>query len=447
MPHNRKALSLTQKAAYASANYGKSLWWTSTEYFLLYFLTDQLGIEPLAAGVIMLISLAWDGITDPIMGFLIERMKNKVRGFAIYLLIGSPFTATFFILMFYKPTIWENHWGLYALIVGLLFRTFYSVIDVPHNAMLASLTRDSRERTGLASLRIFFSSLGGVTVSLGIYEVFLLAKGDSHSDNFLILAIVISVISITTLAICSLSTRKLELERKLETSDRIISFTELVNTLRINRQLWVVFSLTALTSIATPVFAKTVIYYAKYGLLHEEWAGLGLLAMTLGQAVFLPFWTSLSHKSGKSESLKLAHLAVIVILTLFVFTPISNQFIFYVFCFISGTAIGGIYMLNWAIVPDVVEYGESQSGLRIEAGIFGLFTFTNKVSLGVGTAVLGLTLSSIGYESNSIGNELLIDNFKWIMSAIPIIGSLLCLVILPAYKITHKFHSYIQEGK
>lgn len=48
--------------------------------FFIYFLTDNVGLSPMVAGAVSLIAVCWDGITDPIVGYLSDHSKNQRVG-------------------------------------------------------------------------------------------------------------------------------------------------------------------------------------------------------------------------------------------------------------------------------------------------------------------------------------------------------------------------------
>lgn len=442
-----KKFTFIRKVGYSSGNYGKSLWWTSSEYFLLFFLTDFLGIPPVTAGLILLVSLVWDGISDPIIGLLAEKFKHRAHGYSTYLLLGTPLASLSFVLLFYKPPIASEHFVIYALITGLLFRTCYSLVDVPHNTMLASLTRNSRERTTLASLRYMFSSLGAITVSLGFYQVMASPDFKQETKYFLIFGCILSLLSTIIFLLCWLSTHNLESNSDDNYSNSGDSFNlkETIVAVAKNRQLWVIFSIAAITAATIPLFAKTIVYFAKYSLRHEEWAGIALLIVSIGKTVSLPVWTHISHRQEKAWTLKTAHISAILFFCGFYIVDFNSEYPFYIFCFFIGISLGGIYMLMWAMIPDVIEFGEWQSGRRTEASTFGLFTLTNKVAVGLGASLLSAIFAWLGFDANAYGTVSFESNLKKIMCALPIAGSILCILLIQHYKITHSFHQQLKR--
>ena len=58
-------LSFGTKLGYGGAEGGCSGSWNLIYMFLLYFLTDVVGINPALAGSVLMIATLWDAFTDP----------------------------------------------------------------------------------------------------------------------------------------------------------------------------------------------------------------------------------------------------------------------------------------------------------------------------------------------------------------------------------------------
>ncbi|MBW2220668.1 MAG: MFS transporter, partial [Deltaproteobacteria bacterium] len=60
--------------------------------FLLFFLTNVMGVEPALAGLALLIPKLWDVISDPIMGGISDVTRSRIGRRRPYLLAASiPF--------------------------------------------------------------------------------------------------------------------------------------------------------------------------------------------------------------------------------------------------------------------------------------------------------------------------------------------------------------------
>jgi len=60
-----------------------------------------------------------------------------------------------------------------------------------------------------------------------------------------------------------------------------------------------------------------------------------------------------------------------------------------------GTAF--VNSLNWALVPDTVDYGEWKTGIRAEGSVYTGYTFSRKISAALAGFLPGIMLTQIGY--------------------------------------------------
>lgn len=63
-----------------------------------------------------------------------------------------------------------------------------------------------------------------------------------------------------------------------------------------------------------------------------------------------------------------------------------------------GTAF--VNSLNWALVPDTVDYGEWKTGIRAEGSVYTGYTFFRKISAALAGFLPGIMLTQIGYVPN-----------------------------------------------
>ena len=422
--------TFARNATYASGNLGKSLVGSFVEIFALFYLTDILNVPPALAGLILLISLIWDGITDPLMGIAADRLRQSLSTASVFFFVGAPITALAFVAFFnaaHVPPGWQLP---YLLATLLLFRTAYTVVDVPHNTMLGLMTDDPRQRTNITSLRIFFSSAGRIGVTLAaIY--FLQAGGpEASAPRFTHASVVLSVAYVLILLFCLRSVSRIVI-RAPPTMERLhMVLSTLVRTMRQNRQLQIVFGLTALTSLTVPVLSSAILYFSKYALYNVELASLVLLAMAGVQAASLYFWSKFSNRlQQKKHASQLAN-AILAAVGLTFMLLLDSPEGLYVLAALVGFAIGGIHMLNWSMLPDAMDDRPAADSQRLDMSIFSLYTLINKICMGLSQALTGLVLAVFGYQANSDIPPDTIGAIVTTLIALPAIGSLGCICLL-----------------
>ncbi len=65
-----------------------------------------------------------------------------------------------------------------------------------------------------------------------------------------------------------------------------------------------------------------------------------------------------------------------------------------------GTAF--VNSLNWALVPDTVDYGEWKTGIRAEGSVYTGYTFSRKISAALASFLPGIMLTQIGYVPHAV---------------------------------------------
>ena len=415
---------------YASGNFGKSLVGSFLDIFALFYLTDVLGVSPALAGLILLVSLIWDGVTDPLMGIIADRLRQTLSTISAFFYVGAPITALAFVAFFSAYRVPEQWQLAYLLATLLVFRTAYTVVDVPHNAMLALMTNDSRERTNISSWRIFFSSAGRIGVTLAA-AYFLDGGGSAASaPRFSNASLMFAAAYVGVLAICLRSVSRIVIRSPSSTARLFATVRAVLQSMVRNRQLLIVFGLTALTSTTVPVLSSAILYFAKYALLDVQFASTALLLLACVQAASLYFWSKFSNRlAQKKHASQLAN-AILAVAGVVFIVMLNSSVALFSLAMLVGFAIGGIHMLNWSMLPDAMDVQATPGGRRHELSIFGLYTLTNKVCMGLAQVSTSLVLAAFGYQANS---DVPLETISGIVSTLlvlPVLGSIACIWLL-----------------
>lgn len=427
-----------QPSFYAAGNLGKNLLWNTTEVLLLFVLTDLLRIPAAIAGALILASLILDACLDPLVGSLAERLRTPIGQYGPLILLGAPLATASFILLLSLPLLEVNGIWIVALVL-LLFRAGYTLIDVPHNALMAKASADSRMRSRIAGLRFVFSSLASLILALAIAPLVSRSESLSPYGLFLFACFAGSVSAgIVTLSWCAV--RRADMAGARERGP-VPNVHGLLRALLNNRNYLIVLSLSGLAALTLPLFAKSLLYITRYVMAAPELASSGLTMMILGQFVGLPFWMSLSHSRENQTALGGAHLVLVMATAGFALVGTSGPTAFLVLCAVIGIAASGIYSVIWAMLADCVEDGQARTGNRVEAMLFALATLVQKSAIGLGAALFGAGLSLSGYEPGLKADPLVKGTMVGFAVGAPFFGSVLCLGLLRFYSLTHARHA------
>ncbi len=200
-------LNFTTKLAYGSGDMGPAITANILVFFLLYFFTNVAGLPPGLAGSILAIGKIGDAINDPIAGILSDRTCTKWGRRIPWMLWGTIPFGIFFFLQWIVPEFNSNpdinKWYLfvYYILIAILFNIAYTVVNLPYTALTPELTQDYNERTNINSFRFSFS-IGGSILSLILATFIFKAYPDNPSQQYLVLGLVSSLLSIIALFWC-----------------------------------------------------------------------------------------------------------------------------------------------------------------------------------------------------------------------------------------------------
>lgn len=137
-------------------------------FFLLFYYNQVLGLSGTLAGLALFIALAFDAITDPLVGSWSDFATSRWgRRHPFMYIAALPFAACFFLL--FTPPAELQGIGLFAwlLVFAVLTRGAMTLYLVPYLSLGAELTQQYDERTLLAALRNVFQLLGMFAVLIG----------------------------------------------------------------------------------------------------------------------------------------------------------------------------------------------------------------------------------------------------------------------------------------
>ena len=161
--------------------------------------TAQYGVITIA----MMVALVWDGINDPIMGFIVEKVHFKLGKFKPWILIGAIGNTLAGILLFLvRPA---NSWLFVALMIVfyVLWDTFFTMNDIGYWAMLPSLSSDDKERATLTSRVTICAAIGGFVMTAAatlLPTMFGASTGKGAAAVYAVMAIVVSLLFLASQA-------------------------------------------------------------------------------------------------------------------------------------------------------------------------------------------------------------------------------------------------------
>lgn len=283
--------------------------------------------------IAMIIALIWDGINDPIMGFIVEKVHFKLGKFRPWILIGAIGNAVAVVLMFViRLEGVADGWAFVGCMIAFYFLwdLFFTMNDVGYWSMLPALTNDEKERATLTSRVTVCASIGGflMTAACFLLPTMFANGGASAGRVYGIIAIAISILFLVSQAAIFFFCKEKKRDSKQEEVSEQAKILDLFTTVWRNKQLlWTVIAM-FLYYLASGVLTGGIgLYYFYLNLGYGSWQGG--LAATLISVVYVIgnvgaqiLYPILAKKMSKKK-----------ILTIFSIIGLAAYAAFFIFCF------------------------------------------------------------------------------------------------------------------
>ncbi|CAC5344864.1 MULTISPECIES: MFS transporter [Planktothrix] len=446
-------LNLSTKLAFGAGDLGPAITANISVFFVLVFLTNVAGLPAGLAGSVLMVGKIWDAINDPIVGVLSDRTVHPWGRRYPWMVFGAvPFGILFF-LQWIVPS--NNQWFLfwYYVIIGILFNTAYTAVNLPYTALTPELTSDYNERTSLNSFRFSFSISGSI-FSLILAQIIFSFFPDSPYQKYLILGAVCAILSIFPLFWCFLGTRKRvwaghSVADNQDNSDSI-PIAEQIKIAFSNRPFLLVIGIYLCSWLGVQLTASILPYFVVNWMQMPEATFPQVAIAVQGTALVMLFvWSSISKRYGK-KSVYFMGMGVWIIAQAGLFFLQPGQVgLMYILAILAGCGVSTAYLVPWSMIPDVIDLDELNTGQRREGVFYSFMVLLQKIGLAVGLFLVGQALDIAGFLSTVPGQPAPIQPdsallaVRFAIGPLPTIVLIIGMIFTFLYPITKEVHADI----
>lgn len=429
------------------------------QMYYLSFLLYVMGLDPMLAAFVPAIGKIWDGITDPVMGVIVDRTRTKYGSCRPWFLISViPIFVSYF-LLWYSFGI-TSQWGMffYFAFAYILFSTAYTIAVVPYEALLPRIVDSYEERTNYSSVRMIFSGVGCVA-STWIYERIVAAETLSYANvnDFLILGLVLGAFFAVPMLTTFFGTKEKPrlLAPEAVTVKKIFREYKEVLKNKIYKKYYALALSGAFISAALSA-ALVIFVYMVYGNIQNFILTFTLVFCVINIkgafeiAFFVPNVIMMKkYNKHRPYLIDLPLIAVFSVMVLFI-GPNSSPWWYLAASVFCGMGSSCLAFVPYTLLPDLSDVDELINGKRREGVSAGLFTMGRKIVGGLSLTLFGIILKVFGLDSESISPETIAPNaiiaVKTMLCVVPIICSVIMIIISRTYNLDAKAHRKIKEA-
>lgn len=430
----------------AGASVGTMLPFNVFGYYLLYFYTDILGINPLTAANIIIFARVFDTFTDLMMGYAVDRSHfkaGKYRGWVILSILPQffMFLAVFFVWPSEDHnTTWQIIWcwityGAYGALCATLGY-------IPQNCQTQNMTRNEGERAKAASWKGIYENISiliAATCFLPVSRFFCDVTGNTTA-GFLVTCLIFAVVSFFPVTLSGLRfTRKYELTYEgeyrpqllvEEAPEKKVSIWVSLRDFITCRPVILTISGIAIMFALANVRSSMAVYLFEYYFELPEMTSISLglnISLAIVGAFLVPYIIKLFKDTARAFIIMaLVNGAVYGLLFLWIKTSpmdvvqesmhFGPMFWLYVGC---GLFQGIYATFPMAIVPHTVDYARLKYDRNMSGFIYGVYGVMLTAGGAIGNWISGKMLASSGYVAGIAQSDNTLSTILFCGMAIP----------------------------
>ena len=420
-----------EKLFYAIGNIGNCSWLLTSSFLSMYY-TDSVFLSAAFMGTMMLVCRIFDGVSDLIMGMIVDKTKTrfgKARPWLLFMMV--PLNICVFLMFRVPGGFSDTGKNIYALVTYFLVTVvFYTVINIAYQALLPRFSLSVQDRNVTNVIRTAVDIIATIVFSMVVPIIIEANGGYSSQAGWSKVALIFCTVSVVSYLICFLGIReKIAVDEGSAATDNG-KIKEGLKILLTSRYFYIS-AFTATTFAIVGGATGVNIYFARYILQNDALYSLMSVISFGPMMLALPFIPALFKKFGKRKTMAAGLLIAVIGGALNFIDPYSAP-LYFATAFIRSFAGAPLTASLMTLPGDVVDYNHWKHGIRIEGLTTSANSIGTKVGTGLGSAILGWLLAFSGYDGSlAVQTESALNSIIFCAIGLPVlVMAIACVLIL-----------------
>lgn len=424
-----------------------------------YLANEGYGILIAVVGIILTVTRVFDGLIDPFIALIIERINTKYGKIRLFLVLGWTVRSLAVLMLF----VWgvKGDLGIfYFIIMYLIYIIGSSLYDIAGNMIPTVMTNDPHQRPLIQVWSTIYSYLVPTIFTLGT-ALFLLPRFENqYSVELLKLVALISIpISLVFTILSCIAIAEVDKPENFDnlTSDKEehVGMKDMIALFKRNKpfQMFLISSVSA--KLAQQTTSQAIVTTLFFGILIGN-IQLGMIMNTiclLPSILFAFAGAKYAGKFGNKETvvtwtkINIIVSIISILFLMFIDTRLISQNLIFMLIFSVLLIIGTgskmcVTIANGAMRSDIVDFELDSSGKFMPAVITSTYNFIDQFITSLGAMIATGAIAIVGYSATAPQpTDKLTRSIKYmtifLYFGIPILGWIIGLISMKYYKLSH----------
>lgn len=475
---SRNYVKKNEWMAYAVGALGQGMVYGIMSSYISDFYLNVLKVTPIFVLMLMLLARIWDAINDPIMGYIMDHANPKHGKMRTYLLFTPIPVAILTFFLFYAPDLSTTQKMIYAGVTYVAWGMIYTSSDVPFWSLPNAMTPNADERGSIISKARTFNGVGSaIPMAMFMALGFILPKlnlsgTELEKTKYTVMALVCSVIGNILFVRVYFKTKErvnIPIPKKREKGQPgslklIFTCKPLMLTVAMG-----------ILSAARYMFQAGAVHVARYSFyIGKEPSGLTgkeleaalqsnissvstimSVASAIGMFGAMIAVTPLIKRFSYKQIIIVSALIGAASSLAMWFVGYDNFWVCVPLLLISTIPCGTINVCAFAMVGDCLDYMELKTGVRLTGMGSAIQSFVTKFGNAIATSAIILMYIIVDLDVSTISAKVTANPLEMdasvrtgifsVISLIPAISLLLCIIPMFFYKINGKYREQMEK--
>lgn len=373
------------------------------------------GIGTAVIGVILTGTRILDGVTDPMLAFLYDKVNTKFGKIRILMIVGFAIEAVALLCMYD----WAAGKGLGTVAFVLFYVIYvigYTIVNMTAQTIPPLMTNDPKQRPTLGVWMTALNYMVPMALTMLLNVVLLPKFGGTYSQEFLSVAcklcLTLAAIGVVLVCIGVSEYDKPENFQGLTKERQPLKVKDMVEVLKGNRSLQCYIISAASDKIAQVTASQAVIITMLNGIIIGN-MGISTILTVIGMLpsiVFAVVGAKYAGKHGNMETIVTwTKICIVISVIMCAFFVVINPkdiakmgaitIVYVVLTLCKNGANMCVSTANTAFMSDLIDYELDRSGRYVPAVVTGTYSFLDKLISSFGAAIATGAVALVGYTS------------------------------------------------